>query len=487
MLMQQQQRNEDASAKTDPIQQQEESDKMKCPVPRPILNILMKRRDGPETINDVESTSSEEREQKWISDQIASFREAYSALPDYDQAEAYLESLLCLATNGTESDRVAEIMEGGIYIEPYMRLLSVVQSAGGVLEQVVEDTGSGSAAKSTRRRISKKLIDQDICLSMLDKIALSNEKKVIVSSNIMVESDTEIISPTVPRDVASRSEFDADINNQSLSFGEFKEKYASENVMNFDGDAPTNEDFKTEESNGAYEKGRRRRLNFWPLGRFFVKRTKVSNVDTPTTTTTTAAAKTIEESTDDIENSLPPTIVIQPDDLGGVLLSAEEPTITRQLNVLSNIVQRTLIFGGDQELLLLTETLDADKPAFIQRWYKSSPPNNCDIHSESRPGVQYLNALIQLLRDCYTKGVLRDVTPTLPLTAGYQNAYGRLTASLIEFGSGYVRPSSSSSLSIAVTSKYTTPPKSAREGLNRIAKWESTFRSQKSDNPYPDE
>ena len=317
---------------------------------------------------------------------------------------------------------------------------------------------------------------------MLDKIALSDEKKFIVSSN-MVDSDAEITPPAVPRDVASRSEFDADINNQSLSFGEFKEKYTSETVMNLDGEAPVDEGVKTEEPNGAFEKGRRRRLNFWQLSRFFVKRIKVSNVDTPTTATT----KTIAESTENTENHLPPAIVIQPDDLGGVLLSAEEPTITRQLNVLSNIVQRTLIFGGDQELLLLAETLDADKPAFIQRWYTNSSPENCDIHSESRPGVQYLNALIQLLRDCYTKGVLRDVSPTLPLTAGYQNAYGRLTASLIEFGSGYVRPSSSSSLSIAATLKYTAPPKSAREGLNRIAKWESTVRSQKSGNPYPDE
>ena len=36
--------------------------------------------------------------------------------------------------------------------------------------------------------------------------------------------------------------------------------------------------------------------------------------------------------------------------------------------------QNEQLFGGDQELLLqctvLAETLDADKPAFIQRWYK---------------------------------------------------------------------------------------------------------------------
>ena len=173
--------------------------------------------------------------------------------------------------------------------------------------------------------------------------------------------------------------------------------------------------------------------------------------------------------------------------------------MTRQLNVLSNIVQRTLIFGGDQELLLLAKTLDADKPAFIQRWYSNKDDDNnddftvdIDIQKETRPGVQYLNALIQLLNDCYTKGVLTDVTPTLPLTTGYENAYGRLTASLIELGSGYIRPSSSSPLSLSyagATAKYlksTTPPKSAREEFGRFANWESAVRKN-SENPYPDE
>lgn len=485
MLTQQQpQLKENTRAKADSIQRQEESDKMKCPVPRPILNILMKRREESETINE-DTMSSEEREQKWISNQIAAFRESYSELPGYNQAEAYLESLLCLATSGIESDRVVEVMDGGAYVEPYVRLLSVVQSAGGVLEQA-EDSGSDSSTLLPRRRISKKLIDQDICLSMLDKITLANEKKCSGSSRTS-DSDAELTPLTVPNDVMAQSEFYTDINNQSLSFGEFKEKYASQTERkNKDEDSTINEGVKTEsleEPKGAYEKGRKRRLKFWPRGRFSRKGKhssspiEVSNITTPKSAL----------SNDDSESPQQPTIVIQPDDLGGVLLSAEEPTMTRQLNVLSNIVQRTLLFGGDQELLLLAETLDADRPAFTQRWYTNNPTEIGDTHSETRPGVQYLNALIQLLRDCYTKGVLKDVTPTLPLTAGYQNAYGRLTASLIEFGSGYVRPSSSSSLYIAATSKYASPPKSAREGLKRIAKWESTVRSQKSDNPYPDE
>jgi hypothetical protein len=481
LSQQQEQQKEGTNAKVDIQQpQEEESDKMKCPVPRPILNILMKRRDEPEETNNEASMSSEEREQKWISNQIAEFRESYSALPGYDQSEAYLESLLCLATSGVESERVAEVMEGGVYSEPYVRLLSVVQSAGGVLEQV-EGTESISTAVSTRRRIAKKLIDQDICLSMLDKIALANEKKGI-SSPSTTGSNAGTTPPTLSSDTVVRMEFDADVNNQSMSLGEFKEKYTSQNETPDDAGSKSE---PLEEPKGAYEKGWKRRLKIWPRGRFFVKgeetssSIEASDAVPPTTTT--------PESSYDSENPIPPAVVIQPDDLGGVLLSAEEPTMTRQLNVLSHIVQRTLIFGGDQELLLLAETLDADKPAFIVRWYKSNPTENRDMNIETRPGVQYLNALIQLLRDCYTKGVLKDVTPTLPLTAGYQNAYGRLTASLIESGSGYVRPASSSSLSIVATSKYTSPPKSAREGLNRIAKWESTVRSQKSENPYPDE
>jgi hypothetical protein len=186
-----------------------------------------------------------------------------------------------------------------------------------------------------------------------------------------------------------------------------------------------------------------------------------------------------------------PEISIKPDDLGGVLLSAEEPTMTRQLNVLTNICHRTMIFGGDQEVLLLAETLDADKPAFIQRWYKTTDQIASTImETETRPGVQYLNSLIQLLRDCYTQGAVNDVTPTHPMTTGYQNAYGRLTASLIELGSGYIRPpiSSLSPLS-AATEKYlssTARPKSAREELGRLANFEKAIRKN-SESPYPNE
>eukprot|EP00578_Thalassiosira_sp_NH16_P023087 CAMPEP_0181088042 /NCGR_PEP_ID=MMETSP1071-20121207/6581_1 /TAXON_ID=35127 /ORGANISM="Thalassiosira sp., Strain NH16" /LENGTH=917 /DNA_ID=CAMNT_0023169943 /DNA_START=252 /DNA_END=3005 /DNA_ORIENTATION=- len=495
VLMQQQQKEDEANAAL--LEQQEEggeSDKMKCPVPRPILNVIMSRRDGPETSNsnpDPRSTSlsSEEREQQWVTNQIAVFRESYIAIPNYNQAEAYLESILSLATSGTESERVEEVMEGGVYVEPYVRILSQLQSVGAVLEEM--DYDGKSTSTLPRRRIAKKLIDQDFCLSVLDKLA-------IASGNISEGREEKSNPLAIPYDAAARLAYDADPSNQPMSFDEFKTKYESETVAMVsakkrhrdEAEMPSSADVTIEtdeEPIGAYEQGRKRRLSFWSRDRKKIRgepdeesedENETTNADAPT-----AVISDGESSTD--------PIIIKPDDLGGVLLSAEEPTMTRQLNVLSNIVQRTLIFGGDQELLVLSETLDADKPAFIQRWYKNDPVENTDTQLESRPGVQFLNSLTRLLRDCYTKGVLKDVTPTLPLSTGYQNAYGRLTASLIELGSGYIRPSSSSplALSAAAAAKYLKPtekPNSARGELGRFIEWETAIRKNRV-NPYPDD
>jgi len=341
---------------------------------------------------------------------------------------------------------------------------------------------------------------------MLDKISLANERK-------SASFEKENINPVaIPYDAAAQLAYDADPNNKSMSFEEFKAKYETDTVamvsakkLKRDEDEQSiieaaKEKAKEEEPKVAYERGRKRRLALtWE--RFFSRNKKSKEIEMEMEAKDADIAQIATISSDDdttdhdSENSTP-TIVIKPDDLGGVLLSAEEPTITRQLNVLSNIVQRTLIFGGDQELLVLAETLDADKPAFVQRWYKNNLVENTDSQTETRPGVQYLNSLILLLRDCYTKGVLKEVTPTLPLTTAYLNAYDRLTSSLIELGSGYVRPSLSSSapLSLAMTTtaataKYltsTAPPKSAREELGRFAKWESAVRKNR-ENPYPDD
>ena len=59
--------------------------------------------------------------------------------------------------------------------------------------------------------------------------------------------------------------------------------------------------------------------------------------------------------------------------LGSFLSSASEPTITRQLNVLSNIVKRAFLFGGESELRVLAQTLEEEKSAFSDRWYGGEP------------------------------------------------------------------------------------------------------------------
>lgn len=77
----------------------------KCPVPRPILNILVRRRgkDGKEPMP--RSRTDEE----YVADQLAAFRERYAAIPGFALAEAYLECILSLATSGEESSRVSEV------------------------------------------------------------------------------------------------------------------------------------------------------------------------------------------------------------------------------------------------------------------------------------------------------------------------------------------------------------------------------------------
>ena len=459
LMQQEQQKDED-------VQGVQGSSDKKCPVPRPVLNIIMNKRGDSVVVPDVNTPAprtKEEREQVWIQNQIAVFNESYSELPGYADAEAYLESVLSLATSGEESDRVDEVLSGA-YAQAYNRIVSVIQSVGAVLEV---------SPDSSRRRIAKDLIDQDICLSMIDKITMSNERKVLEAESNVQEKTASAVS--IPYNAAALLAYDR--SDKSVPFEKFQEHYVTDAVAMVTAKKKAREEAETiaaqdiveadEPKSVNKERRKRRRFMFW-------RKDTASSSDS-TKANETSATEVQPDDDDAGEKSEPDEITIKPDDLGGVLLSAEEPTMTRQLNVLSNIVQRTLIFGGDQELLVLAETMDADKPAFVQRWYSVDSAEVADRMNETRSGVQYLNSLIQLLRDCYTKGVLRNVDPTLPLSSGYKNSYSRLTASLIELGSGYVRPSASSSLSLAMTTtaataqylSSTTPPKSAREELNR--------------------
>ena len=73
----------------------------------------------------------------------------------------------------------------------------------------------------------------------------------------------------------------------------------------------------------------------------------------------------------------------------GVILCSEAPSMTRQLNVFSNIVRRVLLFGDDQEILILSETLADNVKSFVDRWYPETGTPSEKMEDETRLGVQY--------------------------------------------------------------------------------------------------
>lgn len=81
----------------------------KCPVPRPILNILVRRRGDSETVGQKPMPRKSRTDEEYVADQLAAFRERYSTIPGFSLAEAYLECILSLATSGVESPRVSEV------------------------------------------------------------------------------------------------------------------------------------------------------------------------------------------------------------------------------------------------------------------------------------------------------------------------------------------------------------------------------------------
>lgn len=290
----------------------------------------------------------------------------------------------------------------------------------------------GTDSNSAKMKIATKLIDQDICLSMLDKIAIRNEKRRNVNGIDLGKEEVQ----------------KANTSTETVNDGEQEEVEVAVKE-------------ETEEIIVKDENTGRNKLLFW------MKPKKRQTIE---------VEQLIEPEDLEVEEEK----VINPEDLGGVLLSAEEPTVTRQLNVLSNIVKRTLLFGGDQELLVLSETLNADKLAFIQRWYPNSggivPPKE-----ETRPGVQYFNCLVQLLEDSYNYGEITDLDPPFLLFPSFANSYERLTAYLVELGSGYIN--------IVGSRQKTSLPKTPTEELQRFTQWETSLR--KTVNPdvsdYPED
>jgi len=181
----------------------------KCPVPRPILNIIVRQQandsNAPITQPNISASSSTPSpltnmkltDEQWVEKQMTSFRETYGLLPGYEYADAYMECILSLATSGVESERVNEVIAGGVYDDSYRRLLSVLKSAGAVFEGEMStsiDKDNTTSIRTPRMKIARKLLDQDICLSMLDKIAIRNEKnnpKVINTSSSDDDDDDE--------------------------------------------------------------------------------------------------------------------------------------------------------------------------------------------------------------------------------------------------------------------------------------------------------
>lgn len=423
------------------------SSSAKCPVPRPILNIITRQQRNspiPKQQRIVPPKARSRTDQEYVADQIKSFRDRYGSLPGYEHAEDYLASILSLATSGRESERAVRVIESNYYDKAYKSVVSVLRTVG---VQFVVDEATG------RQVIAPKLLDQDICLSMLDKIQMQDERRI------------QHLLPGERKDAKDAGSF----GTSSAVLTEATNS-SKENV----------EDWKNElESTGTIPGKQERRFKFWNRSR---NKNEFESYDS-----------------DDAGD-----VKLNADDLGGVLLSASEPTITRQLNVLSNIVQRALLFGGDQELLVLAETLEADKVAFIERWCpqetnslnnNGEPTKDLNVINTS-PGVQYLNSLIQLLRTCYTEGIVMDLTPPLPLTSNYANAYERLVASAVELGSGYMKSFVATSVNLVssaagISNKDNTKskpilpkPRTAKEGIGQFAVWESLARQKQRDKDY---
>ena len=323
------------------------------------------------------------------------------------------------------------------------------------------------------QQICPKLVDQDICLSMLDKIAISKEKEL----ELLQEASSETLS-----DISSKDSKEKNISSQNNN----KDIDNTEEILDRDkGPLDVNETMENNDEIDMEEQDEDKGFKF-PF--FFMSRKKSSSTNTNNNITDIPTNENVTLN-DKVEEEVEET-QIEPSDLGGVLLSAEEPTMTRQLNVLSNIVQRSLLFGGDQELLVLSETLEADKPAFIKRWYPNERAANTNIDStmnddkdEKRPGVQFLNCLVQLMKDCYGNGVVVDLEPPFPLTQSYANAYERLLASLVELGSGYIKP-----LNRKRDIILGTIPKTPKEEFGRFAEWEVNIRQTLPDvSAYPDD
>ncbi len=365
-------------------------------------------------------------------------------------------------------------MAGGVYDDSYRRLIAVLKTAGAVFEGVVVDeiesdssTGSSNTRKHPKMKIARKLKDQDICLSMIDKITMSRQ---VLEEKEIVDGDGDSI-------IVEKNQKISQLKEQVIVEEDQKEETKAKSIITEDKLKVKNEKVSKKGDEEVTKGKKKESVTFKDRILFFMKKSdnaksaEESKEEQELEINIDSAEDEKEEIIDELEK-------LKPEDLGAVLLSAEEPTVTRQLNVLSNIVQRALLFGGDQELLVLSETLEADKPAFIQRWYPNSnndvnDPN--DLQHEKRPGVQFFNCLVQLLKDSYMYGVVTDLDPPFPLPYSYANSYDRLMAFVVELGSGYIKPINTKKRQKNI------PPKTPKEELIRFSQWEVSLRQVKPD------
>eukprot|EP00554_Chaetoceros_debilis_P015448 CAMPEP_0194118424 /NCGR_PEP_ID=MMETSP0150-20130528/35398_1 /TAXON_ID=122233 /ORGANISM="Chaetoceros debilis, Strain MM31A-1" /LENGTH=813 /DNA_ID=CAMNT_0038809787 /DNA_START=34 /DNA_END=2475 /DNA_ORIENTATION=+ len=448
----------------------------KCPVPRPILNIIIREA---EMVDDADGKSSSDSvitdgqvpttssplgkrggtEEQWVEDQLRAFRETYGEVKGYEFAEAFMESILSLATKGVESDRVAEVLKDGVYEDAYRRIISVLKSVGVTFEGV--DADDDTENSNPKMKIASKMRDEDICLSMLDKLNIQNEMILGKGApGFVVEQKKNTVDEIAEVEVEVEEE-----TSESESLEEV-DQIMDANSEDSIVDAVSSDDVEVKKE----QMGLGKRILSWIAPQTAKNRESKTPV----------VEEEEDEKVDDVEAITSEPEVVEeeetvPEDLGGVLLSAEEPTVTRQLNVLSNIVKRTLLFGGDQELLVLSKTLEADQPAFIQRWYPgTSNAMSGDVQNEARAGVQFFNCLVQLLKEGYSNGVVTTLDPLLPLAPSYTNSYERLTADLVELGSGYINPTQTKKIP-------TNIPKTPTEELIRFSQWEVALRQIKPD------
>ena len=322
-----------------------------------------------------------------------------------------------------------------------------------------------------KMKIASKLMDQDLCLSMLDKIAKRNEK--IGSNSTSIESLKDLSN--IQRLIVSNPVATI-VKVDNTTVGSIVDRINEDN-RTLEVTDVSDAEIKTKPS----KKKKRNLLKFLS---FLMPRAKESSMNE----VKQLSLLDIENVSQQVDVTPEESIEqdIKPEDLGAMLLSAEEPTVTRQLNILANVVKRALLFGGDDEILVLYETMEADKPAFIHRWYKDTidkdlPTLNVDPREESRPGVQFFNCLTQLLKNCYLYGEVSDLSPPFTLSSGYMNAYERLTGTLVQLGSGYIKP-------INVKNSISALPKTPRDELNRFTQWEANFRKNKAEmSYYPDD